>query len=189
MINTVNDFWQMVWQEDSPVIVMITKLKEKNEKCVLYWPEKRGIYGKVEVLVINVNECDNYTVRNLVLKQGSHTQHVKHYWYTSWPDHKTPDNAQPLLQLMLDVEEDRLASEGRGPVVVHCSAGIGRTGCFIATSIGCQQLKKEGVVDALSIVCQLRMDRGGMVQTSEQYEFVHHALCLYESRLSAETVQ
>lgn len=189
MINTVNDFWQMVWQEDSPVIVMITKLKEKNEKCVLYWPEKRGIYGKVEVLVIGVNECDNYTIRNLVLKQGSHTQHVKHYWYTSWPDHKTPDSAQPLLQLMLDVEEDRLASEGRGPVVVHCSAGIGRTGCFIATSIGCQQLKEEGVVDALSIVCQLRVDRGGMVQTSEQYEFVHHALCLFESRLSPETVQ
>lgn len=189
MINTVNDFWQMVWQEDSPVIVMITKLKEKNEKCVLYWPEKRGIYGKVEVLVISVSECDNYTIRNLVLKQGSHTQHVKHYWYTSWPDHKTPDSAQPLLQLMLDVEEDRLASEGRGPVVVHCSAGIGRTGCFIATSIGCQQLKEEGVVDVLSIVCQLRVDRGGMVQTSEQYEFVHHALCLYESRLSAEIVQ
>ncbi|MEJ1277223.1 protein tyrosine phosphatase receptor type R [Cricetulus griseus] len=159
MINTVNDFWQMVWQEDSPVIVMITKLKEKNEKCVLYWPEKRGIYGKVEVLVIGVNECDNYTIRNLILKQGSHTQHVKHYWYTSWPDHKTPDSAQPLLQLMLDVEEDRLASEGRGPVVVHCSAGIGRTGCFIATSIGCQQLKEEGVVDTLSIVCQLRVDR------------------------------
>ncbi|KAF6121313.1 protein tyrosine phosphatase receptor type R [Phyllostomus discolor] len=189
MINTVNDFWQMVWQEDSPVIVMITKLKEKNEKCVLYWPEKRGIYGKVEVLIISVNECDNYTVRNLVLKQGSHTQHVKHYWYTSWPDHKTPDSAQPLLQLMLDVEEDRLASAGRGPVVVHCSAGIGRTGCFIATSIGCQQLKEEGVVDPLGIVCQLRVDRGGMVQTSEQYEFVHHALCLYESRLSEETVQ
>uniref|UniRef100_A0A8D0VWR7 protein-tyrosine-phosphatase n=1 Tax=Sus scrofa TaxID=9823 RepID=A0A8D0VWR7_PIG len=158
-------------------------------KCVLYWPEKRGIYGKVEVLVINVKECDNYTVRNLVLKQGSHTQHVKHYWYTSWPDHKTPDSAQPLLQLMLDVEEDRLASTGRGPVIVHCSAGIGRTGCFIATSIGCRQLREEGVVDALSIVCQLRVDRGGMVQTSEQYEFVHHALCLYESRLAAETVQ
>ncbi|XP_036856244.2 receptor-type tyrosine-protein phosphatase R isoform X3 [Manis javanica] len=189
MINTVNDFWQMVWQEDSPVIVMITKLKEKNEKCVLYWPEKRGIYGKVEVLVINVNECANYTIRNLVLKQGSHTQHVKHYWYTSWPDHKTPDSAQPLLQLMLEVEEDRLISMGRGPVVVHCSAGIGRTGCFIATSIGCRQLKEEGVVDALSIVCRLRVDRGGMVQTSEQYEFVHHALCLYENRLSAETVQ
>ncbi|XP_029453042.1 receptor-type tyrosine-protein phosphatase R [Rhinatrema bivittatum] len=189
MINTVNDFWQMVWQEDAPVIVMITKLKEKNEKCVLYWPEKRGIYGKVEVLVNSVKECDYYTVRQLTLKQGSQSRLVKHYWYTSWPDHKTPDSAHPLLQLMLDVEEDTKPSSSRGPVVVHCSAGIGRTGCFIATTIGCHQLKAEGVVDALSIVCQLRVDRGGMVQTSEQYEFVHHALSLYESRLSAEAVQ
>ncbi|XP_077324846.1 receptor-type tyrosine-protein phosphatase R isoform X1 [Lithobates pipiens] len=189
MINTVNDFWQMVWQEDVPVIVMITKLKEKNEKCVLYWPEKRGIYGNVEVLVNSVNEHEYYTIRILTLKQGSQSRIVKHYWYTSWPDHKTPDSAQPLLQLMLDVDEDRKAFDGRGPVVVHCSAGIGRTGCFIATSIGCRQLKEEGVVDVLSIVCKLRMDRGGMVQTSEQYQFVHHALSLYETRLSAEQVQ
>ncbi|XP_053317973.1 receptor-type tyrosine-protein phosphatase R isoform X2 [Spea bombifrons] len=189
MINTVNDFWQMIWQEDSPVIVMITKLKEKNEKCVLYWPEKRGIYGNVEVLVNSVNECEYYTVRILTLKQGSQSRIVKHYWYTSWPDHKTPDSAQPLLQLMLDVEEDRKAFPGRGPVAVHCSAGIGRTGCFIATSIGCCQLKDEDVVDVLKIVCRLRMDRGGMVQTSEQYQFVHHALSLYESRLSTQSVQ
>uniref|UniRef100_A0A8C5S6M5 protein-tyrosine-phosphatase n=1 Tax=Laticauda laticaudata TaxID=8630 RepID=A0A8C5S6M5_LATLA len=189
MINTVNDFWLMVWQEDSPVIVMITKLKEKNEKCVLYWPEKRGIYGKVEVLVDNVKECENYTIRNLTLKQGNLSRNVKHYWYTSWPDHKTPVSAQPLLQLMLDVEEDKKASTDRGPIIVHCSAGIGRTGCFIATAIGCHQLREEGAVDALSIVCQLRLDRGGMVQTSEQYEFVHHALNLYESRLSAEAIQ
>ncbi|XP_066447736.1 receptor-type tyrosine-protein phosphatase R isoform X2 [Eleutherodactylus coqui] len=189
MINTVNDFWQMVWQEDVPVIVMITKLKEKNEKCVLYWPEKRGIYGNVEVLVNSVSEHEYYTIRSLTLKQGSQSRIVKHYWYTSWPDHKTPDSAQPLLQLMLDVEEDSATFTGRGPVVVHCSAGIGRTGCFIATSIGCCQLREEGVADILSIVCQLRMDRGGMVQTSEQYQFVHHALSLYESRLSTETVQ
>ncbi|KAJ7329818.1 hypothetical protein JRQ81_015992 [Phrynocephalus forsythii] len=192
MINTVNDFWLMVWQEDSPVIFFLSyalKTLCSSQKCVLYWPEKRGIYGKVEVLVNSVQECENYTVRNLTLKQGGQSRQVKHYWYTSWPDHKTPDSAQPLLQLMLDVEEDRMASVGRGPVIVHCSAGIGRTGCFIAAAIGCRQLKEEGVVDALSIVCQLRLDRGGMVQTSEQYEFVHHALSLYESRLSTEAVQ
>ncbi|MGH0136047.1 UNVERIFIED_CONTAM: hypothetical protein FKN15_060025, partial [Acipenser sinensis] len=189
MINTVNDFWQMVWQEDSPVIVMITKLKEKNEKCVLYWPERRGIYGKVEVLINSVRECDHYTIRNLTLKQGGQCCSVKHYWYTSWPDHKTPDSAQPLLQLITEVEEDRKASAGRGPVIVHCSAGIGRTGCFIATTTGCRQLKQEGVVDVLSIACQLRLDRGGMVQTGEQYEFIHHTLSLYESRLSADVSQ
>ncbi|PIO39042.1 hypothetical protein AB205_0026540, partial [Aquarana catesbeiana] len=142
MINTVNDFWQMVWQEDVPVIVMITKLKEKNEVT----------FNKLK------NENNTLTCFPALL-QGSQSRIVKHYWYTSWPDHKTPDSAQPLLQLMLDVDEDRKAFAGRGPVVVHCSAGIGRTGCFIATSIGCCQLKEEGVVDVLSIVCKLRMDR------------------------------
>uniref|UniRef100_H3C9X7 protein-tyrosine-phosphatase n=1 Tax=Tetraodon nigroviridis TaxID=99883 RepID=H3C9X7_TETNG len=176
MVNTVNDFWQMAWQEESPIIVMITKLKEKNEKCVLYWPEKRGIYGKVEVLVSGLRECEHYTTRSLTLKCGNQTRVLQHYWYTSWPDHKTPDSTLPLLQLMAEVEADRRAAAARGPVIVHCSAGIGRTGCFIATTIGCQQLQAEGVVDMLSITCQLRADRGGMIQTGEQYEFVHHAL-------------
>ncbi|XP_069376057.1 tyrosine-protein phosphatase non-receptor type 5 isoform X2 [Paralichthys olivaceus] len=189
MVNTVNDFWQMAWQEESPVIVMITKLKEKNEKCVLYWPERRGIYGKVEVLVNSVRECEHYTTRSLTLKCGNQTRVLQHYWYTSWPDHKTPDSAMPLLQLMSDVETERRAAAAMGPVIVHCSAGIGRTGCFIATTIGCRQLQLEGAVDVLSITCQLRADRGGMIQTGEQYEFVHHALILYEARLSAETGQ
>ncbi|XP_038550322.1 receptor-type tyrosine-protein phosphatase R-like, partial [Micropterus salmoides] len=194
MVNTVNDFWQMAWQEESPVIVMITKLKEKNEKCVLYWPEKRGIYGKVEVLVNSVRECEHYTARSLTLKCGNQTRMLQHYWYTSWPDHKTPDSAMPLLQLMTDVETDRRTAAAMGPVIFYprsstCSAGIGRTGCFIATTIGCRQLQLEGVVDVLSITCRLRADRGGMIQTGEQYEFVHHALSLYETRLSAETGQ
>lgn len=189
MVNTVNDFWQMAWQEDSPVIVMITKLKEKNEKCVLYWPEKRGIYGKVEVLVNSVRESEHYTTRSLTLKCGNQTRSVQHYWYTSWPDHKTPDSAMPLLELMTDVESDRSSSAAMGPVIVHCSAGLGRTGCFIATTIGCRQLQLEGVVDVLGITCQLRADRGGMIQTGEQYEFIHHALSLFETRLTAESGQ
>ncbi|XP_067248509.1 tyrosine-protein phosphatase non-receptor type 5 [Chanodichthys erythropterus] len=189
MINTVNDFWQMAWQEECPVIVMITKLKEKNEKCVLYWPEKRGIYGKVEVFVNNVKECDHYIIRSLILKHGGQSRKVQHYWYTSWPDHKTPESVGPLLQLVNDVEQDRRGFTSSGPVIVHCSAGIGRTGCFIATTIGCRQLELEGVVDVLGIVCQLRTDRGGMIQTEEQYEFVHHALSLHESRLPAEPGQ
>ncbi|XP_068442249.1 receptor-type tyrosine-protein phosphatase R-like [Clinocottus analis] len=189
MVNTVNDFWQMAWQEEAPAVVMITKLKEKNEKCVLYWPEKRGIYGKVEVLVTAVRESDHYTTRSLTLKCGNQTRGLQHYWFTSWPDHKTPDSTTPLLLLVNQVERERGASDATGPVIVHCSAGIGRTGCFIATTIGCRQLQLEGQVDVLSVTCRLRADRGGMIQTGEQYEFVHHALSLYEARLSAETGQ
>ncbi|CAL8324489.1 unnamed protein product [Lota lota] len=178
MMNTVNDFWLMAWQQEAPAIVMITKLKEKKEKCVLYWPERRGFYGIVEVMVDRVHQTNHFTSRSLTLKCGGHSRVLHHFWFTSWPDHKTPDSALPLLLLLGEVEEHRSGSSGTGPVIVHCSAGIGRTGCFIAMAIGCRQLRSEGVVDLLGIVCQLRSDRGGMIQTEEQYEFVHQALTL-----------
>ncbi|XP_007892377.1 receptor-type tyrosine-protein phosphatase R [Callorhinchus milii] len=184
MVNTVNDFWEMVWQEDCPMIVMITKLKEKNEKCVVYWPEKQSSFGRFEVVVNEVKECDGLAIRDLSVKHAEESRSVKHYWFSSWPDHQTPDTAQSLLDLVLEVEESRKTAGNRGPVVVHCSAGIGRTGCFVATSIGCQQIKDTDKVDILGIVCQMRTDRGGMIQTSEQYEFLHSTLCLYESNLS-----
>ncbi|XP_031969035.1 tyrosine-protein phosphatase non-receptor type 5 isoform X3 [Corvus cornix cornix] len=148
IVNTVTDFWRMVWQERSPIIVMITNIEEMNEK-------------------------------------GEEVRNLKHYWYTSWPDQKTPDQAPPLLQLVLEVEEAmQSAEEKNAPVIVHCSAGIGRTGCFIATSVCCKQLKNEGIVDILRTACQLRLDRGGMIQTCEQYQFVHHVMSLYGKQLS-----
>ncbi|XP_038676369.1 receptor-type tyrosine-protein phosphatase R-like isoform X1 [Scyliorhinus canicula] len=184
MINTVNDFWEMVWQEDCPIIVMITKLKEKNEKCVVYWPENQDTFGRFQIVVNSRKECDGYTILDLSIKDGKQSRSVKHYWYSSWPDHKTPDTAQSLLDLIHEVEESREAAGNRGPIIVHCSAGIGRTGCFIATSIGCQQIKETSEVDILGIVCQMRTDRGGMIQTSEQYQFLHQTLCLYQSNQS-----
>ncbi|XP_035395854.1 tyrosine-protein phosphatase non-receptor type 5 isoform X3 [Cygnus atratus] len=148
IVNTVSDFWRMVWQERSPIIVMITNIEEMNEK-------------------------------------GEEVRNLKHYWYTSWPDQKTPDQAPPLLQLVLEVDEVmQSAEEKNAPVIVHCSAGIGRTGCFIATSVCCKQLKSEGIVDILRTACQLRLDRGGMIQTCEQYQFVHHVMSLYGKQLS-----
>ncbi|KAH0618984.1 hypothetical protein JD844_018577 [Phrynosoma platyrhinos] len=146
MLNTINDFWTMVWQEESPLIVMLTKLKEEKE-----------------------------------LKDKCRT--VKHIVFSSWPDQKTPESAKTLLHLIWEVEKIQKASESMGPIVVHCSAGIGRTGCFIAAQIGCQQLKDKGEADILGIVCQLRIDRGGMIQTSEQYQFLHHTLAMYASQL------
>ncbi|XP_043932434.1 tyrosine-protein phosphatase non-receptor type 7 [Protopterus annectens] len=189
MANTVNDFWEMVWQESSPIIVMITKLKEKKEKCILYWPEKEEVYGRFEIRVNSVEEYSEYTIRDLTIKLEDESRSVKHYWYSSWPDHETPHCAQSLLQLVEDVEKTRQALKCKGPVIVHCSAGIGRTGCFIAVSIGCQQLKHKAEVDILRIVCQLRIDRGGMIQTYEQYQFVHQTLSLYAEKLSMEADQ
>ncbi|XP_044126929.1 tyrosine-protein phosphatase non-receptor type 5 [Bufo gargarizans] len=178
-VNTVGDFWKMVWQQQSPIIVMITNIEEVNEKCTEYWPEKHGIYEGIEVTVNNIIQEDDYVLRLMTLKNGEEERSLKHFWYTSWPDQKTPDQAPALLKLVEDVEEAMKAKHNIRPIIVHCSAGIGRTGCFIATTILCKQLKNEGMVDILRTTCQLRLDRGGMIQTSEQYQFVHHVLSLF----------
>ncbi|XP_038620196.1 tyrosine-protein phosphatase non-receptor type 5 [Tachyglossus aculeatus] len=185
IVNTVSDFWRMVWQERSPIIVMITNIEEMNEKCTEYWPEHQVVYEGIEVTVRRIIQADDYRLRLITLRSGDEVRSLRHYWYTSWPDQKTPDQAPPLLQLVREVEEARRHGQRGGPpVIVHCSAGIGRTGCFIATSICCQQLKNEGIVDILRTTCQLRQDRGGMIQTCEQYQFVHHVMSLYEKQLS-----
>ncbi|NXR60535.1 PTN7 phosphatase, partial [Rhadina sibilatrix] len=184
MLNTVADFWEMVWQEQAPLIVMITELQECKEKCVHYWPEKEGTYGPFTIHVQGVSESVEYLVRDLSIQVGlSPTLGVRHILFPSWPDQQTPESAKPLLHLVSKVEEALQTAASPGPIVVHCSAGIGRTGCFIATRIGCQQLREQGQVDILGIVCRLRMDRGGMIQTSEQYQFLHHTLALYASQL------
>ncbi|XP_031659997.1 tyrosine-protein phosphatase non-receptor type 7 isoform X1 [Oncorhynchus kisutch] len=183
MLNTVHDFWEMVWQERSTTIVMITKLKEKKEKCELYWPEKEGSYGRFKLRVAIVKECDGYTIRDIIIQVGSESRQVRHYWYSTWPDHQTPDCTGPLLRLVADVEEHRQSHPGLGTTIVHCSAGIGRTGCFIASSIGCLQLKHTSKADVLGIVCKLRLDRGGMIQTSEQYQFLYLTLAQYSRQL------
>ncbi|XP_074950723.1 tyrosine-protein phosphatase non-receptor type 5 isoform X4 [Phalacrocorax aristotelis] len=154
-------------------------------KCTEYWPEEQVTYEGIEITVNQVIQADDYRLRLITLKKGEEVRNLKHYWYTSWPDQKTPDQAPPLLQLVLEVEEAmQSAEEKNAPVIVHCSAGIGRTGCFIATSVCCKQLKSEGIVDILRTACQLRLDRGGMIQTCEQYQFVHHVMSLYGKQLS-----
>ncbi|XP_072867740.1 tyrosine-protein phosphatase non-receptor type 7 isoform X5 [Chlorocebus sabaeus] len=209
MPNTVSDFWEMVWQEEVSLIVMLTQLREGKEKCVHYWPTEEETYGPFQIRIQDMKECPEYTVRQLTIQApekkadsalhpdlGSHalspTQYreecrsVKHILFSAWPDHQTPESAGPLLRLVAEVEESPETAARPRPIVVHCSAGIGRTGCFIATRIGCQQLKARGEVDILGIVCQLRLDRGGMIQTAEQYQFLHHTLALYAGQLPEE---
>ncbi|EHA97456.1 Tyrosine-protein phosphatase non-receptor type 5 [Heterocephalus glaber] len=355
IVSTVADFWRMVWQEHTPIIVMITNIEEMNEKCTEYWPEEQVVYDGVEITVQKVIHTEDYRLRLISLREeegaqrsrgkigdvskirnldnselekgllaswmileswrrsreqavetarlgasvwdpgrgvqkcteywpeeqvvydgveitvqkvihtedyrlrlislreeegaqrsrgkigdvskirnldnselekgllaswmileswrrsreqavetarlgasvwdpgrgvqsGTEKRGLKHYWFTSWPDQKTPDRAPPLLHLVREVEEAAQQEGPRcAPIIVHCSAGIGRTGCFIATSICCQQLRHEGVVDILKTTCQLRQDRGGMIQTCEQYQFVHHVMSLYEKQLSRQS--
>ncbi|XP_055966564.1 tyrosine-protein phosphatase non-receptor type 7 isoform X2 [Sorex fumeus] len=186
MPNTVSDFWEMVWQEGVSLIVMLTQLREGKEKCVHYWPtEEEASYGPFRISSRAVKEHPEYTVRQLAMQYQEEVRPVKHVLFSAWPDHQTPESAGPLLRLVAEVEEGAGTAGPPGPIVVHCSAGIGRTGCFIATRIGCQQLQARGEVDILGIVCQLRLDRGGMIQTLEQYQFLHHTLALYAAQLPA----
>jgi len=205
-VNTIEDFWSMVWHERTPCIVMMTRLKENNRvKCEPYLPTREAQYGQIHVAVRMTTAKNGYYVRDLLLRHDNELRQVKHYWFTGWPDHKAPSStAKQLIELAQEVEAERqrqlrkrtndsnggqqqhhggVVANLTGPVVVHCSAGLGRTGCFIATSVGMKQLQEESMVDVLGIVCQLRLDRGGMIQTVEQYEFIHYALMQYERQL------
>ncbi|XP_005375261.1 PREDICTED: tyrosine-protein phosphatase non-receptor type 7 isoform X1 [Chinchilla lanigera] len=186
MPNTMLDFWEMVWQEDVCLIVMLTQLREGKEKCVHYWPTEEETYGPFQIRIQDMKERPEYTVRHLTIQHQEECRSVKHILFSAWPDHQTPESAGPLLRLVAEVDESPETATNTGPIVVHCSAGIGRTGCFIATRIGCQQLKARREVDILGIVCQLRLDRGGMIQTAEQYQFLHHTLALYAAQLPQE---
>lgn len=182
---TVKDFWRMIWHHQCPIIVMITKLKERNEtKCEQYWPDPtfrtQEKYGDIVVTFDSVIGRDGYQITSFYISHSQSLEaprRVYHYWYTAWPDHGVPDSPRQFLRL---VEEVHIAQEREdvkeGPVVVHCSAGVGRTGCFIAASIGIEQIKKEGLVDILKIVSLMRIDRGGMVENESQYELIYNAL-------------
>jgi len=152
---------------------MITKLVEsRNTKCEPYLPEVEGqagevLYEDIYVSVVHVEEKDGYTIRQLSLRRGDEVRQLVHYWYSDWPDHKTPENPQTLVELATTVmglyrqpnSTDQSNAERMGPIIVHCSAGVGRTGAFIAVCQGLSQLVSEDQVDILGIVCALRCDR------------------------------
>ncbi|XP_060034522.1 tyrosine-protein phosphatase non-receptor type 7 isoform X2 [Erinaceus europaeus] len=123
MPNTVSDFWEMVWQEEVPLIVMLTQLREGKEKCVHYWPMEEDTYGPFQICIRDMKECPEYTVRHLTIQLREECRAVKHVLFSAWPDHQTPESAGPLLRLVAEVE-DGTGTDGRpgssGPIVVHC---------------------------------------------------------------------
>ncbi|KAF2360239.1 PTP type protein phosphatase [Trinorchestia longiramus] len=166
LAHTTSDLWLMVLQERARAVVMITRLKEKGRvKCEPYVPAYSAQYGDLTITVKQVIEKNGYSIRQIHLKRGEDTHTTLHFWFTSWPDHKTPSSARHLLNMAAEVHAT--VKESEGLVVVHCSAGIGRTGCFIAISIGVQQLLEEGAVDVLATVCQMRLDSDPFLPASK----------------------
>ncbi|XP_061093441.1 protein tyrosine phosphatase receptor type Ma isoform X10 [Conger conger] len=177
MQETVYDFWRMIWQENTATIVMVTNLVEVGRvKCCKYWPDDTEIYRDMKVTLIETQLLSEYVIRTFAVeKRGAHEiREIRQFHFTGWPDHGVPYHATGLLGFVRRVKSKSPANAG--PMVVHCSAGAGRTGCFIVIDIMLDMAEREGVVDIYNCVRELRSRRVNMVQTEEQYVFIHDAI-------------
>ncbi|XP_056105800.1 receptor-type tyrosine-protein phosphatase H-like isoform X2 [Rhinichthys klamathensis goyatoka] len=182
--STVNDFWRMVWEKRSQAIVMVTNCTESGRvKCEQYWPLDYSpcLYGNLVVTVKSEDKAQSWTLRELNIKNKStsETRTVKHFHFTAWPDHGVPFGTEELIKFRGRVRQHIGNSYSAGPTVVHCSAGVGRTGTLIALDVLLQQLDREKTVGIAAFVQQMRLCRPLMVQTESQYVFLHQ--CIMDS--------
>ncbi|XP_069795097.1 protein tyrosine phosphatase receptor type Fa isoform X7 [Narcine bancroftii] len=175
---TLSDFWRMVWEQRTVTIVMMTRLEEKSRvKCDQYWP-CRGTetYGMIQVTLLDTVELATYSYRTFALyKNGSsEKREVRQFQFMAWPDHGVPEYPTPILAFLRRVKACN--PPDAGPMVVHCSAGVGRTGCFVVIDAMLERVKHEKTVDIYGHVTCMRAQRNYMVQTEDQYIFIHEAL-------------
>ncbi|XP_077260377.1 tyrosine-protein phosphatase non-receptor type 11 isoform X6 [Temnothorax americanus] len=209
LLNTIQDFWHMVYQENTRVIVMTTKEIERGKnKCARYWPEEgeTSEFGEWKVRAVARTSTADYTLREFLLQgtksEFSESRRIYHYHFQAWPDHGVPSDPGCVLNFLHDVnarqesiaaslapkEKDQEKDEPCiGPILVHCSAGIGRTGTFIVIDMILDQIKRHGLdceIDIQRTVQRVRARRSGMVQTEAQYKFVYLAVLHYIETVS-----
>ncbi|XP_050831621.1 receptor-type tyrosine-protein phosphatase eta isoform X8 [Serinus canaria] len=178
--NTIEDFWQMIWEKSIYSIVMLTKCVEQaRTKCEQYWPDKQPkSYGDIIVTMVSEVVLPEWTIRDFTVEKSntpeSHT--VRQFHFTSWPDHGVPETTDLLINFRHLVHEYNSQNPADSPTLVHCSAGVGRTGTFIAIDRLIQQMEMENTVDVYGVVYDLRMHRPLMVQTEDQYVFLNQCV-------------
>ncbi|XP_011474970.1 tyrosine-protein phosphatase non-receptor type 11 isoform X1 [Oryzias latipes] len=183
--NTVVDFWKMVHQENTQVIVMTTKETERGRnKCARYWPDLHCTKEFGRLLVRNVDErpAQDYILRKLEVTCSDRKEplrYIWHYQYLSWPDHGVPNEPGGVLWFLEEINRTQNSVKEAGPIVVHCSAGIGRTGTIIVIDILIDIISRQGLdcdIDIPKTIQRVRQQRSGMVQTEAQYKFIYMAV-------------
>uniref|UniRef100_A0A1B6D8V8 Tyrosine-protein phosphatase domain-containing protein n=2 Tax=Clastoptera arizonana TaxID=38151 RepID=A0A1B6D8V8_9HEMI len=193
---TCGDFWRMVWEQQTLVVVMTTRAMERGRtKCAQYWQEEEGAsanHGYFKVTTQAIEQHPDYVISSLLVKNNltEESREVSHYQFTSWPDYGVPMSAMAMLEFMQRVRVcqsemlmalgDLWAGHPRGPpIIVHCSAGIGRTGTFCTLDICISRLEESGSVDVRGTVERIRSQRAFSIQMPDQYIFCHLALIEY----------
>uniref|UniRef100_A0AAQ4NNX3 protein-tyrosine-phosphatase n=1 Tax=Gasterosteus aculeatus aculeatus TaxID=481459 RepID=A0AAQ4NNX3_GASAC len=181
---TVADFWRMMWEQKVATVVMLTNLKERKEdKCYQYWPDQGcWSYGSVRVAVEDFTVLVDYTIRKFCIQHqatdaAKTPRLVTQLHFTSWPDFGVPFSPIGMLKFLKKVK--LVNPPFAGPVVVHCSAGVGRTGTFIVIDAMIDMMHAEQRVDVFGFVAKIREQRSQLVQTDMQYSFIYRALLEY----------
>ncbi|PVD24387.1 hypothetical protein C0Q70_14869 [Pomacea canaliculata] len=177
--HTIDDFWRMVWQENVTQIVMLTNTIEGGQnKCAEYWPapDTTVTYGPVTVVGVDVQRRANFIVRTFVIKTNHNQEEreVEQYHFLAWPDHGVPTTTS-LLNFWR-FARSRAPHTPPPPVLVHCTAGVGRTGTYIGLDIAFEEAVARAKVNVLDVVLKMRKERCIMVQTLAQYVFLHKVL-------------
>ncbi|PWA24706.1 hypothetical protein CCH79_00010052, partial [Gambusia affinis] len=183
---TVNEFWRMVWEKNVQTLVMLTRCNEQGRvKCEQYWSSGTKHCEDIIVTTTSEIQLEDWTIRDFDIKNVKTTEvrSVRHFHFTAWPDHGVPETTELLISFRHLVREHMNQYSRNSPTVVHCSAGVGRTGTFIAIDRLIFQIERENTVDVYGIVHDLRMHRPLMVQTEDQYVFLNQcALDLIRAR-------
>lgn len=197
MANTINDFWRMVWEENCTVVVMITNIIEKGRhKCAMYWPSrqtKTEVHGPLRITHLDEEAFAFYTVRRFEVEPVDLSSHycqdmaedevkpmtVCQYHFTGWPDHGAPDVGCEYPALSFILKSASSSEDGAGPIIVHCSAGVGRSGAYIVIHSMAKRMNASGDVNVFDFLSHIRQQRNHLVQEECQYVFVHDALLHY----------